>query len=176
MHDNSFRKKKNFFSILRSSRYLWAAARTLKHGRLCFSKKTRTFEKQPQKTQVHDASHGFQSQALAVTVDVRACACLYPVCVSLSLCVCVCVCVFLCVLRGFLSHSSVKVVSACPPSPFGPLLHLCLSPYTPPPPSPPRARSPHACRYPFNVRALVYYARRWLPAPHVKSSPARGAL
>ena len=86
-------KKTNFFSILRSSRYLWAAARTLKHGRLCFSKKTRTFEKQPQKTQLHDASHGFQSQASAVTLDVRACACLYPVCVSLCVCVCLCSCV-----------------------------------------------------------------------------------
>ena len=116
---NSFRGKPNFFSILRSSRYLWAAARTLKHGRLCFSKKTRTFEKQPQKTQLHDASHGFQSQASAVTSDVRACACLYPVCVCL--CLCVCVSVFLCVLRGFLSHSSVKVFSAClPPPPFAP--------------------------------------------------------
>ena len=120
---NSFQRKKktNFFSILRSSRYLWAAARTLKHGRLCFSKKTRTFEKQPRKTQLHDASHRFQSQVSAVTSDVRACACLYPVCV----CLCVCVSVFLCVLRGFLSHSSVKVFSACLLLPL--LLH---SPFT----------------------------------------------
>jgi len=131
---NSFQRKKNFFSILRSSRYLWAAARTLKHGRLCFSKKTRTFEKQPRKTQLHDASHRFQSQASAVTSDVRACACLYPVCVF----VCVCLSVFLCVLRGFRSHSSVKVFSACLPLrllPPPPCMSFPIYSFFPPSPS-----------------------------------------
>ena len=51
LHDKLILRIKQTSSVFpRSFRCLWATARTLKHGRLCFSTKTRTFEKQLQKT------------------------------------------------------------------------------------------------------------------------------
>jgi len=124
---NSFRKK--IFSISRSYRCLWATARTLQHGRLCFSKKTWTLKITSQKTQLHYASHSFSLKHRPLPSDVRARISI------LCMCVCRCVSLCLCVCRGFLFHSSVQVFSAfpLPPSFIHVFPHiLSLSPFPSP--------------------------------------------
>ena len=143
---NSFWEKK-IFSISRSYRCLWATARTLQHGRLCFSKKTWTLKITSQKTQLHYASHSFSLKHRPLPSDVRARISI------LCMCVCRCVSLCLCVFRGFLSHSSVQVFSA---SPLAPFLHSCLPPYPFPFPLPLPARARRTpVEDPFNARVLV---------------------
>ena len=161
LHDKLILRK-NFFSDSRIYRYFWATARTLQKLRMCFLNKTKTFGNHTPENSVWCISW-FQSQALAVTFR-RACACVC-LCVSVRICVSVCV-------SRFHYHSSVHKCFWR----FSPLVpsYSCLPPFSSPAPFlRPRARLSHVCRDSLNARVLVQDTRCWIPALHVKSSPAR---
>jgi len=159
-------RKTGFFSNSRSCHCFWTTTRKLAHEILCISENTRTFlNSQPQKTQLYDTSYFFNLKHQPLLLD--ACARVYILCVSRDPSSFKYTCVF---------DASTPIQPHTSPPPRS-LSHtfLPLPPFTPSLPTIPRARSPHACWNSVNAPVLLQDARQWIPAPHAKSSPARGA-